>query len=258
MNQFFEAVGIALSAIWANKLRSFLTVLGNIVAVTSIIAVVSLIQGLNAHGHGRDRRPRSAPTRSRPALRPDHDERGGRGADRGATRASRSTTPRPSARSARSSRRVMARGRRVRARSRYRDHVLESVSIRGVTRDYVNFSTYNDRAGPAASARARSTGTGPVALLGWDTADRLFGRSTRSTRSSRSRASHFRVVGVAEKKGSIFGTVAGRVRGHPARRVPEDLRRPAVAAAHRQAERSRRSSRRRWTTRRWRCGSSGG
>ena len=38
-------------AIWTNKLRSFLTVLGNIVAVTSIIAVVSLIQGMNALRH---------------------------------------------------------------------------------------------------------------------------------------------------------------------------------------------------------------
>ena len=38
--------GLALQAIWANKLRSLLTVLGNIVAVTSIIAVVSLVQGL--------------------------------------------------------------------------------------------------------------------------------------------------------------------------------------------------------------------
>ncbi len=49
MNQFLEAAGIALSSIWSNKLRSFLTVLGNIVAVTSIIAVVSLIQGMNAY-----------------------------------------------------------------------------------------------------------------------------------------------------------------------------------------------------------------
>ncbi len=49
MFQFLEAASIALSAIWANKLRSFLTVLGNIVAVTSIIAVVSLIQGMNGY-----------------------------------------------------------------------------------------------------------------------------------------------------------------------------------------------------------------
>src|SRR6187549_2010849 len=48
MHQFLEAAQIALQAIWANKLRSFLMVIGNIVAVTSIIAVVSLVQGLNA------------------------------------------------------------------------------------------------------------------------------------------------------------------------------------------------------------------
>src|SRR5450631_902673 len=48
MNKFLDSVTIALEAIWAAKLRSFMTVLGNIVAVTSIIAVVSLIQGLNA------------------------------------------------------------------------------------------------------------------------------------------------------------------------------------------------------------------
>src|SRR5215213_266043 len=49
MFQFLEAAGIALDAIWSNKLRSFMTVLGNIVAVTSIIAVVSLVQGLNVY-----------------------------------------------------------------------------------------------------------------------------------------------------------------------------------------------------------------
>ena len=48
MNKIFESAVIALAAIWSAKLRSLMTVLGNIVAVTSIIAVVSLIQGLNA------------------------------------------------------------------------------------------------------------------------------------------------------------------------------------------------------------------
>src|SRR5437773_8061676 len=48
MNKYWESAKIALDAIWSAKLRSFMTVLGNIVAVTSIIAVVSLIQGLNA------------------------------------------------------------------------------------------------------------------------------------------------------------------------------------------------------------------
>src|ERR1700694_4557066 len=48
MTNYWESARIALAAIWAAKLRSFMTVLGNIVAVTSIIAVVSLIEGLNA------------------------------------------------------------------------------------------------------------------------------------------------------------------------------------------------------------------
>src|SRR5438093_13191058 len=48
MNKFLESAAIAIDAIWSAKLRSFMTVLGNIVAVTSIIAVVSLVQGLNA------------------------------------------------------------------------------------------------------------------------------------------------------------------------------------------------------------------
>src|SRR5258706_13243571 len=48
MHKLYESAKIALAAIWGAKLRSFMTVLGNIVAVTWIIAVVSLIQGLNA------------------------------------------------------------------------------------------------------------------------------------------------------------------------------------------------------------------
>src|ERR1051325_5161263 len=46
--QLLEAVRLALQTIWGNKLRTLMTVLGNIVAVTSIITVVSLIQGMNA------------------------------------------------------------------------------------------------------------------------------------------------------------------------------------------------------------------
>jgi putative ABC transport system permease protein len=48
VSQVFESIKLALASIWANKLRSLLTLLGNIVAVSSIITVVSLIQGMNA------------------------------------------------------------------------------------------------------------------------------------------------------------------------------------------------------------------
>jgi putative ABC transport system permease protein len=43
---FSENVKIALRAIWANKMRSILTVLGVMIGVAAVIAVVSIVQGL--------------------------------------------------------------------------------------------------------------------------------------------------------------------------------------------------------------------
>ncbi|MEO8036991.1 MAG: ABC transporter permease, partial [Acidobacteriota bacterium] len=43
---FLENLKIALRAIFANKMRSILTVLGVMIGVASVIAVVSLVQGL--------------------------------------------------------------------------------------------------------------------------------------------------------------------------------------------------------------------
>src|SRR5207249_11826868 len=44
-----ESVGIALDALRANKLRSSLTLLGVIIGVSSVIAVMSLVQGLDRY-----------------------------------------------------------------------------------------------------------------------------------------------------------------------------------------------------------------
>jgi putative ABC transport system permease protein len=45
--EFFEAVKIALQSLWANKLRSVLTLLGVVIGVASVIAVVTLVNGAN-------------------------------------------------------------------------------------------------------------------------------------------------------------------------------------------------------------------
>src|SRR6266581_7470932 len=44
-----EAVEIATASLWAHKLRSILTLLGVVIGVTSVIAVVSLINGANQY-----------------------------------------------------------------------------------------------------------------------------------------------------------------------------------------------------------------
>jgi putative ABC transport system permease protein len=46
-HQFRESATIAFSAIRSNKLRSLLTLLGTIIGVTAVIAVISLVQGMN-------------------------------------------------------------------------------------------------------------------------------------------------------------------------------------------------------------------
>jgi putative ABC transport system permease protein len=98
---------------------------------------------------------------------------------------------------------VMAQGRR-RGEVRYRDDVLESVLIHGVSEDFGEFPQFDAERGrmptPSEVTRRRN-----VALLGWATADRLFGTTDPVDRTIKVQGVHFRVVGVSESKGSMFG-----------------------------------------------------
>ena len=44
-----EAIRISLGSLWANKLRSVLTLLGVVIAVASLIAVVTFVNGINGY-----------------------------------------------------------------------------------------------------------------------------------------------------------------------------------------------------------------
>src|SRR3954470_7038663 len=45
----YEALRLALQTVWSHKLRSFFTLLGIIVSVAFLVAVVAIIQGMNAY-----------------------------------------------------------------------------------------------------------------------------------------------------------------------------------------------------------------
>src|SRR5438034_366883 len=45
----YEALRLALQTVWSHKLRSFFTLLGVIVSVAFLVAVVAVIQGMNAY-----------------------------------------------------------------------------------------------------------------------------------------------------------------------------------------------------------------
>ena len=201
MQQFYEAARLALQAIWANKLRSLLTVLGNIVAVTSIIAVVSLVQCLNASVKdaiqsqvGADT---FAVTRETPTITRQEEAR--------ALANPRLTMEEADALRAYGGRisMVMAEAR-SRGEAKYRAETLDTVQIRGVTREYVLLATTKIEHGRPISVREFEDGR-PVAILGWGTADRLFATIYPIDKTITLAGVHFRVVGVVEKKGSVLG-----------------------------------------------------
>ena len=201
LSKLFESAGIALQAIWGSKLRSLMTVLGNIVAVTSIIAVVSLIQGLNAsvkdailNQAGAD----SFEVQQFPVVFSDEEFDKVR------------YNPRITMADAQAIKRYSDLVSAVMIESRgngrvvYRDKTIDSVGIRGVTADFGTFSTFNAEQGrlmsPIEVERSR-----PVAVVGWDVADRLFGGSDPLEKVIQIEGIHFRVVGVSAKRGSFLG-----------------------------------------------------
>ena len=201
MNQFLEAAGIALSSVWSNKLRSFLTVLGNIVAVTSIIAVVSLIQGMNAYVSNAiisDVGADNFTIQRMPVVRSAEDEERVR------------SNPRISLADADAVRRyhdyisAVATQGNSSARISYGEESLDRVSLQGVSRDYLYFSTFSVERGRLISPTEIDRNH-PVTVLGWETADKLFGGSDPLDKTIKIAGLHFRVVGVSEKKGSVFG-----------------------------------------------------
>jgi putative ABC transport system permease protein len=202
VSQIWESIGLALQAIWANKLRSLLTVLGNIVAVTSIVVVVSLIQGMNAmvsdvivSGVGAD----SFTIRRMPPLRTEEEFEKAQSFPRLTLEEAEAIRSNGGSRIAS----VMAQTGSSASVS-YKSEELENVRVQGVTSEYVNFGTFTAERGrlmnPTEVDHSR-----PVALIGAEIADKLFGQANPLDKDIKVAGVPFTVVGVSEKKGSFFG-----------------------------------------------------
>ncbi|HXT30877.1 MAG TPA: ABC transporter permease [Vicinamibacterales bacterium] len=201
MHHFIESVGIALRAIWEYKLRSFLTVLGNIVAVTSIIAVVSLVQGMNAYVTNAivsDVGADNFTIQRFPVIRTQEDEERTR------------NNPRITLMEASAIRRfsdnvgAIAAQASAGATMAYKSQAVDGAQVTGVSPEYVDFSTYDVDRGRLISPVEISTNR-PVAVIGWDVADKLFGQADPIDKVISINKVHYRVVGVHKKKGSAFG-----------------------------------------------------
>jgi len=201
MSQLFESVMLALASIWANKLRSVLTLLGNIVAVSSIITVVALITGVNeavtdaiVSDLGAD-----SFTVTRMGITQNED-------DFERMRNNPLVTVEDALaikRFATSVSSIMAQAQ-TQTRVAYRDEELETLQVQGVSEDYIDFATFDAERGrmitPLEITRKR-----PVTLIGFGTADRLFGSADPLEKQIKIAGVPFTVVGVSKKKGAAFG-----------------------------------------------------
>ena len=199
---FWEALSSALHSLRGNKLRSFLTLLGIIVAVTSIIAVVTVIQGLNTKvselvtGRGADvfaldrigtseafSSQAMVEAMSRPELTAEDAEALSREGTSLAYVAAEVSTRED----------VWGGSRKV-----------EDMSVSGVGPEYPYLSTFEIARGrhlsPLEIARAR-----PVAVIGEEVSTELFPTADPLGESIRIRGRHFEVIGVAKPQGSTFG-----------------------------------------------------
>ena len=195
-----ESAGVALAALRAHKLRSFLTLLGVIIGVSSVIAVMSLVQGLNQYvakqltssGSNvfsvdrvglvfdelafRDRLRRPELTRAHAAL------------------IARNA---PHVAAAVAERRASATLRRG-AKS------LRSVRVSGVEPDYMMVNDLPVGRGRALG-ESDELARAPVCVIGADVANELFANADPIGRDLRLGAHRLVVVGVGERKGSAFG-----------------------------------------------------
>lgn len=199
---FGEALRSALASLRAHKLRSFLTLLGIIVAVTSIIAVVTVINGLDSKvtdlvtGRGSDvfvldrigtsdvfDAQAMIEAQSRPELTAEDAEalaRQGRHLRYVAAEASTNED-------------VWASATKI-----------EDMRIRGVSEEYPYLATFDIGRGrqltPIEIKSARA-----VAVIGSEVADELFPTRNPLDETIRIRGRHFTVVGVGEPQGTTFG-----------------------------------------------------
>jgi putative ABC transport system permease protein len=201
MNQFFEATFIALNAIWSSKLRSFLTVLGNIVAVTSIIAVVSLVQGMNGYVTNAivsDVGADNFTIQRMPVVRTQEDE------ERVRNNPQLTMAEAAAVRKFSDNIGAVAGQANSRALISYRGESVDGAQVQGVSRDYIYFSTFDVERGRLISP-VEIDSNRPVTVIGWDVADKLFGPVDPLDKIMKIGNTHFVVVGIAKKKGSAFG-----------------------------------------------------
>ncbi len=201
--QLAESMDLALGAIRSNKLRSFLTLLGIIIGVMTIIAMQSLITGLRKSMYEQLNILGSNvfSIQKFPAVGMGHGwwEKYRNRKDLTYEHAHLVRTRVPAAKSVSAD--VDTWGEEI----RYKDKkTLSNVMVVGTTPEYLENNGYEISAGRFVTEQDLQYNR-RVAVLGLDVLDKLFGSENPVGMDIKIRGERFEIIGVFEKKGSVFG-----------------------------------------------------
>jgi putative ABC transport system permease protein len=196
-----EATLLALESIWANRLRSFLTLLGVIIGIASIVATAAVIQGLNTYVSEKlSNLGRGVFTVQRIALAKSRQE------FLDAIRKNRRLLPADA--------RAIAEHCHTASAVAWETHAtvdlkrgtdeLRSCDIGGITPTILRIEPYEVVDGRFL-ADHEDDSAAPVAFVGNDVVERLFPGVDPIGKELRVRGRHLRIVGVAKKRGSFLG-----------------------------------------------------
>jgi putative ABC transport system permease protein len=199
---FSEAAGIALAALRANKLRSFLTVLGILIGVSSVVAVVAITEGLDRYMANQvlslgsrsfsiQRMPDIITSRAvwlEMQKRKDITL-----ADMDAVKAACEACGEVGAR--------VGTSRTV----KYGRTKQPDVEVMGVTENFSRIGSVRDLIAGRQLIEDDVDTARPVGVIGADIMDAFFGQTEPLGKTILVDNHEVRVVGVAERKGKIFG-----------------------------------------------------
>jgi putative ABC transport system permease protein len=195
-----ETLWLALDTLRAHKLRSFLTLLGVILAVTTLVAVMSVVEGLNLYVSDKIANLGSDAfvldrfgiitnleefnkARKRPPLSLEDYE------------------------ALRDRMRLAAHVGAVEATIadvRYANNLIEDVSIQGVTANYGQIRNFEVDAGRFITG-SDDFHRGPVCFIGNDLVQKFFPGVDPIGKEIRAGSQQYQIVGIAKVRGSVFG-----------------------------------------------------
>jgi len=195
-----ESIGIALGGLRSNKLRSFLTLLGTIIGVASVIAVVSFVEGLNRfvtqkllnaganvfvvdkYGFITSREAYEEALK-RPDVTLDDADALREGVEHASLVVAQAGSAAP---------------------LRYRNKTMKAVRINGRSAGYDVVDDVAIDEGRHLS-EIDDTGRSPVCVIGPEVSEELFGTLPALGRAIRIGNHEFHVIGVTKAKGKMFG-----------------------------------------------------